>query len=137
MRPSRSFIALALAGTLAFGATACGSSDDDTSSTSSGSETSASTAASGGASGGGDLSGSIAGAGASSQAAAQEAWTAGFQQANADATISYDPVGSGGGREQFVSGGVDFAGSDSALDDTELPDAQKQCGGVDNVVEIP
>jgi phosphate transport system substrate-binding protein len=137
MNPSRSFIALALAGTLAFGATACGSSDDDASSTSSGSDTSASTAASGGSSGGGDLSGSIAGAGSSAQAAAQEAWTAGFQEANDGATISYDPVGSGGGREQFVSGGVDFAGSDAALADEELTGAQDRCGGADNVVEVP
>jgi phosphate transport system substrate-binding protein len=136
MRTARTFTALALAGTLAFGAAACGSSDEDSSSTSSGNETSASTT-SGGAAAGADLSGSIAGAGSSAQAAAQEAWTAGFQQANSGATISYDPVGSGGGREQFIAGGVQFAGSDAALDDTELPDAQKTCGGVDNVVEVP
>src|SRR4051794_11934747 len=134
MRSARTLTALALTGALAFGAAACGSSDDDSSSTSSGA-TSAST--SGGSSGGGDLSGSIAGAGSSAQAAAQEAWTAGFQQANSDATVSYDPVGSGGGREQFIAGGVDFAGSDAALDETELPDAQKRCGGADNVVEVP
>ena len=30
-------------------------------------------------------------------------------------TISYDPVGSGGGREQFIAGGVAYAGSDAAL----------------------
>jgi phosphate transport system substrate-binding protein len=132
MRPARTFTALALSGALAFGAAACGSSDDS-SSTSSGAGTGAST--SGGS--GGSLSGSIAGAGSSAQAAAQEAWTAGFQQANSGATISYDPVGSGGGREQFTSGGVDFAGSDAALDDTELAAAAKQCGGPDNVVEVP
>jgi phosphate transport system substrate-binding protein len=136
MTPSRSLIALALAGTLAFGAAACGSGDDDDSSTSAATGTSASTSASGAASGG-DLSGSIAGAGASSQAAAQEAWAAGFQQANPGATVSYDPVGSGGGREQFVSGGVVFAGSDSALADDELTGAQDRCGGVDSVVEVP
>jgi phosphate transport system substrate-binding protein len=137
MRTARTFTALALAGTLAFGAAACGSSDEDASTTSSGSETSASAASAASGGGAADLSGSIAGAGSSAQAAAQEAWTAGFQQANSGATISYDPVGSGGGREQFISGGVEFAGSDAALDDSELPDAQKRCGGVDNVVEIP
>jgi phosphate transport system substrate-binding protein len=136
MTTARTFTALALAGTLAFGAAACGSSDSDSASPSAETGTSASTSA-GGAAAGGDLSGSIAGAGASSQAAAQEAWTAGFQQANSGATISYDPVGSGGGREQFVSGGVAFAGSDSALADDELTGAQDRCGGVDNVVEIP
>jgi phosphate transport system substrate-binding protein len=137
MRSVRSFTALALVSTLAFGAAACGSSDEDTSTTGSASAPSATTTAGGGAAGGGDLSGSIAGAGSSAQAAAQEAWTAGFQQANPGATISYDPVGSGGGREQFLAGGVEFAGSDAALDDSELPDAQKRCGGVDNVVELP
>src|SRR4051794_17751347 len=122
MRSARTLTALALTGALALGAAACGSSDDS-SSTSSGGATGAST--SGGSAGGGNLSGTIAGAGSSAQAAAQEAWTAGFQQANSDATITYDPVGSGGGREQFLSGGVDFAGSDAALDETELPDAAK------------
>jgi phosphate transport system substrate-binding protein len=137
MRTARTFTALALAGTLAFGAAACGSSDDDSATTGTASAPNEATTAGGGAAGGGDLSGSIAGAGSSAQAAAQEAWTAGFQQANSGATISYDPVGSGGGREQFISGGVEFAGSDAALDESELPDAQKRCGGVDNVVELP
>ena len=49
-----------------------------------------------------------------------QAWQAGFQTANPDATINYDPVGSGGGREQFIDGHVAFAGSDSALDDEEV-----------------
>jgi phosphate transport system substrate-binding protein len=87
--------------------------------------------------GGSTLSGSIAGAGASSQAAAQEAWIAGFQTANPDTTVSYDPIGSGGGREQFVAGGTAFGGTDAALADEELTGAQDRCGGVDNLIEIP
>ena len=55
----------------------------------------------------------------------QEAWIAGFQDANPDVTVSYDPVGSGGGREQFIAGGVDFAGTDSALEDDGAPDAPR------------
>ena len=82
---------------LAFGVAACG--DDDSSSSD----------GSGSSSGASDLSGEIAGAGASSQEAAQEAWIAGLQDANPDVTISYDPVGSGGGREQFIAGGVAYA----------------------------
>ena len=58
-------------------------------------------------------SGTLNGAGASSQEAAMAAWQAGFQTANPEVTVNYDPVGSGGGREQFIAGGVDFAGSDS------------------------
>ena len=64
--------------------------------------------------------GKIAGAGSSAQDAAQQAWIAGFQATNPDATISYDPVGSGGGREQFVAGGVAYGGTDVGLADDEL-----------------
>jgi phosphate transport system substrate-binding protein len=84
------------------------------------------------------LSGTLNGAGASSQEAAQAAWQSGFQKANADVTVNYDPVGSGGGREQFISGGVDFAGSDSYLsdDEGELSGAKERCNGEDPI-EIP
>jgi phosphate transport system substrate-binding protein len=57
------------------------------------------------------LSGNLVGAGASSQDAAQQAWIAGFQTANPDVTIDYDPSGSGAGRETFLEGASDFAGS--------------------------
>ena len=116
---------LALA--LALGVSACG---DPETSTSTGSNDSAS-------SGGEALSGQIAGAGASSQEAAMQAWIAGFQDQNPDATVSYDPVGSGGGREQFVAGGTAFGGTDSHLEEDELTGAQKRCGGEDNLIEIP
>ncbi|MFB9725437.1 phosphate ABC transporter substrate-binding protein PstS [Haloechinothrix salitolerans] len=80
------------------------------------------------------LSGTINGAGASSQEAAQQAWIAGFTSENPDVTINYDPIGSGGGREQFVAGGTDFGGTDAYLDDKELAGAKKRCG---ELVEIP
>jgi phosphate transport system substrate-binding protein len=88
------------------------------------------------AEGGSDLSGTIAGAGASSQAAAMEGWIAGFQSANDGVTVNYDPVGSGGGREQFLSGGTVFAGSDAALDEEELAQAEERCGA-GGLVELP
>lgn len=119
----------ALCGALAFGVAACGD-DEDTSTASSGGGSSAEQADT-------SLSGSIAGAGASSQAAAMEAWIAGFQTQNPDVTVSYDPVGSGGGREQFVAGGIPFGGTDSALEGDELSGAQERCGGADNLVEVP
>lgn len=74
------------------------------------------------------LSGTLNGAGASSQEAAQGAWRAGFQTANPDVTVNYDPVGSSGGREQFIAGGVQFAGSDSYLDEDEVAAATETCG---------
>ena len=84
------------------------------------------------------LSGTLDGAGASSQEAAQASWQAGFQTANPEVTVNYDPVGSGGGREQFISGGVDFAGSDAYLDDEEgeLSGAKERCDNQDPI-EIP
>jgi phosphate transport system substrate-binding protein len=95
------------------------------------------------AGGGGDgaaaseVSGSIAGAGASSQQAAMEAWIAGFTSIAPDADVNYDPTGSGAGRTQFTAGAVQFAGSDAALDEEELPVAQQICGGPDNVIQMP
>ncbi len=124
----RKALGLAATACLATGVVACGDEKSDSS---------AAPAAT--ASGGGKLSGKIAGAGSSAQDAAQQAWTAGFQSANEGVTISYDPVGSGGGREQFNAGGVPFAGTDSAFstDEGELAGAEKVCGGVDKFVEVP
>jgi phosphate transport system substrate-binding protein len=86
----------------------------------------------------GSLSGQIAGAGSTAQEAAQEAWIAEFENANSGATVSYDAIGSGGGREQFISGGVAFAGSDAALEEEEgeLKKALDRCGP-GQVVEVP
>ena len=53
------------------------------------------------------------------------AWKAGFQTANSDVTVNYDAVGSGGGREQFLAGAVNFAGSDAYLTDEELATRQE------------
>jgi phosphate transport system substrate-binding protein len=83
----------------------------------------------------GDLSGSLVGAGASSQQAAMQGWTAGYSGVQPGVTVDYDPVGSGGGREQFIAGGVDFAGSDAPLDEEELVAARERCGG--EVFELP
>jgi phosphate transport system substrate-binding protein len=84
------------------------------------------------------LSGTLNGGGASSQEAAQGAWRAGFQEANPDVTVNYDPIGSGGGREQFISGGFSFAGSDSYLtnEEGELDGATERCDG-NAPIEVP
>ncbi len=85
-----------------------------------------------------DLSGEIAGAGSTAQQAAQEAWIADFENANSGVTLSYDPVGSGGGREQFIAGGVAYAGSDAALstEEGELEKATKRCQPGE-LIEVP
>src|SRR4051795_6107180 len=108
--------ALAASAVLAVGVAACGSSDDNSSS---------------------GASGDLAGAGSSAQQAAQEAWTAKFEDQNSDATISYDPIGSGGGRDQFIAGGkTAFAGSDSPFDSDELPKATQRCAP-GQLIQIP
>jgi len=112
-------IAIPLALILGLGVAACGSDDS--------------------ADGSGDsssLSGEIAGAGASSQEAAMNGWIVAFQEDNPDVNISYDPVGSGGGREQFIAGGTSFGGTDSAMDEGELKDAAKRCEPGE-YIEIP
>ncbi len=108
---------------LALGVAACGDDEEE----------------GGAAAGGGEeqmeeLEGNFVGAGASSQAAAMEAWIVGFQDMNPGVTVSYDPVGSGGGREQFIAGGTDFGGTDASLEEEELEAAQERCG---QVIQLP
>ncbi|MEM9515907.1 MAG: phosphate ABC transporter substrate-binding protein PstS, partial [Actinomycetota bacterium] len=91
--------------------------------------------------GGGDIptgvSGTLIGAGASSQAAAMQGWQAGFQAVETDATVEYDPIGSGGGREQFLAGGTSFAGSDAFLDDEEFEESINTCAGDQGAINLP
>ncbi|MCV7427233.1 phosphate ABC transporter substrate-binding protein PstS [Mycobacterium montefiorense] len=44
-------------------------------------------------------------------------------------SVSYNPTGSGAGREQFIAGHVDFAGSDSPLVADQILPATKRCDG--------
>ena len=114
---SRKFVlAIFACGLLAAGLAACGSDNGGGSS---------------------DVSGDVAGAGSSAQEAAQEAWKANFESENSSVTISYDPVGSGGGQEQFIAGGVQYAGSDAAFEGSGLKGAEENCGSPDNLVQIP
>ncbi|SIN95787.1 phosphate ABC transporter substrate-binding protein PstS [Agromyces cerinus] len=84
------------------------------------------------------LSGNLVGAGASSQDAAQQSWIAGFQTANPDVTVDYDPSGSGAGRETFLEGASNFAGSDRAFKDEELAAGGfKKCAADSTIVELP
>jgi phosphate transport system substrate-binding protein len=108
----------ALAGSLSLAA--CGAANESGSASATGSSSAA------------QLSGDLVGAGSSAQQAAMQAWQAGFNSQQPGVNFSYDPVGSGGGREQFLAGGTDFAGSDSALNDDELKKAEARCttGGV-------
>jgi phosphate transport system substrate-binding protein len=137
MSSSRWLAVFAAALVLVLGLAACGGSDSSSSSSSNESSESSGENESGGAPSA-EVSGEIAGAGSTAQQAAQEAWIAEFENANGGATLSYDGVGSGGGREQFISGGVAFAGSDTPLseDEGELGKAVKRCEPGE-LVEVP
>ncbi|NHA66625.1 phosphate ABC transporter substrate-binding protein PstS [Phycicoccus sp. CMS6Z-2] len=106
---------------------ACGAANENTGGSGSGSGSSD-------AAGGSSVSGTISGAGASTQTVAQQTWKAGFEGDNPDATVNYDPIGSGGGREQFLSGATQFGGSDAYLSDEELGQVPTECG---DVIEYP
>ena len=85
-----------------------------------------------------DLSGALVGAGASSQEVGQQTWTAAFQTSNPDVDITYDPSGSGAGRETFQSGASDFAGSDRAFKVDEIAAGPfDACVADTGLVEIP
>ena len=120
-----SLAALGLVGGLALAG--CGGGADESNGAGSGASDS------GGASAGGyaELSGNLAGSGASSMQNAQNAWTESFmglvQAEGGDIQVTYDPTGSGTGREQFLSGQVKFAGTDAALDEEELAASAEVC----------
>src|SRR5215218_9655506 len=82
-------LSVALAGTLAL--SACGASNETADAGGNGDSTAE------------QLSGDLNGAGSSAQQAAMQAWQAGFSSIQSGVTVNYDPVGSGGGREQFLS----------------------------------
>jgi phosphate transport system substrate-binding protein len=75
------------------------------------------------------LSGTLNGAGSTAQQVAMQTWGGGFQTANSGVTVNYDAIGSGGGREQFESGGLDFAGSDDYVPTEEQAKANQACNG--------
>jgi phosphate transport system substrate-binding protein len=105
---------------LALGLTACGAANEEGGKTSDASSS---------------LSGTLNAGGSSAQESAVAAWKKAFQSANPSVTVNYDPVGSGGGREQFLAGGLDLAGSDAYLTDDELKKAEERCKS--DVVEVP
>ncbi len=84
------------------------------------------------------LSGTLAGKGATSAKVAQETWIAAFQTANPAVTINYSPDGSGAGREAFMGGGADFAGSDRALKiDENVAGAFAGCADTSAAIDVP
>ncbi|MEI5584522.1 MULTISPECIES: phosphate ABC transporter substrate-binding protein PstS [unclassified Agromyces] len=87
---------------------------------------------------GSTLNGYVIGAGSSAQGAAQQAWVAGFQTAHPRVTVDYDPSGSGAGRDTFMEGASDFAGSDRAYTLDELEKGRfGRCAPDSTVLQLP
>jgi phosphate transport system substrate-binding protein len=136
-----SLAALGLVGGLAL--TACGGGDDTTGGDNGGDSNASDNGGSAEGGAGADLSaitGNIAGAGASSMETAQTAWTESFMglvgAEGGDLSMSYEGTGSGTGREQFLAGQVQYAGSDAALDEEELAASAETCNG-EQAINLP
>jgi phosphate transport system substrate-binding protein len=63
---------------------------------------------------------SLQGAGATFPAPLLQKWTVQYGQLNPSITISYNPIGSGGGIQQISQKTVDFGASDAPLNDQQL-----------------
>ncbi len=93
---------------------------------------SASTAASGNGSG---LSADLVGAGATFPDPLYQEWIGEFTGMETGVTITYEPIGSGGGVEQFIAQTTDFGGSDAFMKDDEVASAEAARGC--SVLHIP
>jgi phosphate transport system substrate-binding protein len=74
------------------------------------------------------LSGTLSASGSSAQESAQTAWIAGYRGVQPDVRLIYDAIGSGGGRENLISGASPVVGSDAYLDEEERERVTDVCG---------
>ncbi|MGV0851931.1 phosphate ABC transporter substrate-binding protein PstS [Mycolicibacterium phlei] len=72
---------------------------------------------------------SITAEGSTAQQNAIAEFNKAWGQLCAGKNLSYNPTGSGAGREQFIAKQVDFAGSDSALKGDQVAQAAERCDG--------
>jgi phosphate transport system substrate-binding protein len=108
---SRKWLSFAVSALVAVSFAACGSSNNDKS-TSSGSS-------------GVKQGGTINGAGATFPQPVYDEWGSRVKD-SLGLTVNYNPVGSGGGIAQFTQGTVDFGATDSAMKDEEVAAAKKK-----------
>ncbi|HKV21434.1 MAG TPA: phosphate ABC transporter substrate-binding protein PstS [Mycobacterium sp.] len=96
-----------------------------------GTDNNAGTGASGTASSNAECGGknSLTGEGSTAQQNAIAEFNKVWGQVCSGKNLSYNPTGSGAGREQFIARQVDFAGSDSALKDDQVAQGAARCGG--------
>lgn len=117
-------LALSATAVAALTLTACGSDNNTGSTATSGSASGTSSAAA-------DCGGknSITAEGSTAQQNAIALFNQVWGQKCQGKNLSYNPTGSGAGREQFVAKNVDFAGSDSAIKEEQAAQAAERCGG--------
>jgi len=117
-------LALSATAVAALTLTACGSDNNTASTATSGSASGTSSAAA-------DCGGknSITAEGSTAQQNAIALFNQVWGQKCQGKNLSYNPTGSGAGREQFVAKNVDFAGSDSAIKEEQAAQAAERCGG--------
>jgi phosphate transport system substrate-binding protein len=84
---------------------------------------------------GSGLSADLLGAGATFPDPVYQEWIGAFIGDNPGVSITYEPIGSGGGIEQFTAKSTDFGGSDAYMKDEELAAAEDAWGC--DVVHIP
>lgn len=83
------------------------------------------------------VTGTLIGVGSSAQKDAMAAWQARFPEVTDGATVEYSPDGSGAGRDAFLSGGAQFAGSDAALKPEEYTASIERCAGDQGAINLP
>ena len=115
---------IALSVTALLALTACGS-DDNSGSSSSSAAGSSSAAASADCAGKANLTAE----GSTAQQNAVDEFKKVWSQTCSGKQLAYNPTGSGPGVTNFIAKVVDFAGSDSALNDEQVAPATARCGG--------
>ncbi len=73
----------------------------------------------------------LRGAGATFPAPLYKAWIKAYEKGHDNVSLTYDAIGSGAGLSQFVTGSVDFAGSDAPISDDQIAKVER------GVVSVP
>jgi phosphate transport system substrate-binding protein len=119
MTHMRFLLALALAGTLAFGVAACGGDDDDGGGGGGGQSSEES-------SGGGDLSGTIRIDGSSTVFPLAQAAAELFNEENPNVKVTVGESGTGGGFEKFCAGSTDISDASRPIDEDEAKTCEQK-----------
>ncbi|MFD6097555.1 substrate-binding domain-containing protein [Nocardiopsis flavescens] len=70
------------------------------------------------------LSASITGSGSTFLGGAAQAWTEAYRERQPQVEITYEPLGSGAGVQEFVDGETDFGSSENPLTEEQVADAE-------------